>query len=91
MRTTDWAGIVELQGNKFGEIGTPGLEIYSGYVRQAYNAELYWPSCAALYDRIWRSDPEVAVARLVLNSLASKLDISVVTDEIGRASCRERV
>jgi hypothetical protein len=69
-----------LQGSKFEEVGTPGLEIYSGYVRQAYNAELYWPSCAALYDRIWRSDPEVAVARLVLNSLASKLDISVVTD-----------
>ena len=39
----DWAGIVGLQGSKFEEVGTPGLEIYSGYVRQAYNAELYWP------------------------------------------------
>lgn len=71
--------MAETKGN-FKELGTPGLESWGGWIRQAYNNSLYWPSVAPLYDRIWRSDPEVAVARLVLESMTSDLDVKFDLD-----------
>ncbi|MEA1998257.1 MAG: hypothetical protein U9N61_02875 [Euryarchaeota archaeon] len=59
----------ELQSNT-GEKGISGIEAYSGYVRMAYNADLYWPTCFPLYDRIRRSDPEVSLIRLIWGSFA---------------------
>lgn len=61
--------------NKFAEIGSTGLEAWGGWVKMAYATELTWPTCAALYNRIWRSDPEVGIARAVLDSMSSQLDI----------------
>lgn len=59
------------------ENGTSGLNILSGFVRQAYSTELYWPQCSPLYDRIWRSDPECTVARTVMETLSSEIQIGV--------------
>ena len=61
--------------NKWGETGTSGLQAWGGYVDEAYAAEVRWPACIPLYDRIWRSDPEVAIARLVMETLASDIEI----------------
>lgn len=41
------------------ELGTQGLEMWSGYIQQAYEAELYWPGVYRIYNRIRRSDPEI--------------------------------
>lgn len=43
----------------FDEVGTSGLEMYSGFVQAAYDAELYWPAAGTIYSRIRRSDPEI--------------------------------
>lgn len=73
------AKVVELQaaGNKWAEVGTPGLETTSGFIQEAYSAELYWPDCEPLYSRIYRSDPEVAMVRTIFEAWASKQTISV--------------
>ena len=57
-------GILEMQESgarvrPFEEIGTSGLEMYSGFVQAAYDAELYWPHVGTIYNRIRRSDPEI--------------------------------
>lgn len=59
----------------FEEIGTPGLDMFYGILSEAYINELQWPSVEPVYTRMWRSDPEVAVARLVLDTLASQVEI----------------
>jgi len=64
--------------SQWAEIGTPGLTHWGGYLEAAYNAELYWPSCFALYNRIRRSDPEISVVRTGYSSLARKVEIEVV-------------
>jgi len=67
----------------FGEMGVLGLEMFSGYIRMAYNAELYWPTCFPLYDRIRRSDPEVSLIRTIWGSLARNVEFrwEMKTDE----------
>lgn len=45
--------------NQYDEIGSIGIESWSGYIRQAYTAELTWPTCYPLFNRIRRSDPEI--------------------------------
>jgi len=77
--------LVELQAEnngtkpagKFAELGTPGLSIYAGLLTEAYSRELYWPTVAPLYDRLWRSDPEVSVVRLMWESWASGQSVEV--------------
>lgn len=64
----------------FDEIGTLGLSAWSGYLSMAYDAELYWPQCAPLYDRIWRSDPEVAIARTVMDAMSGQLSVGFEVD-----------
>lgn len=67
--------------NKFSEIGTSGLNVDYGFVSEAYNNKLYWPTCAPLYNRIWRSDPEVTIARTVIEAFASKQDLYFETPQ----------
>lgn len=57
---------------EFDEVGTPGLSVFGGYIMQAYNAKLMWPSCEPLYSRIWRSDPETAIVRTLFNALTGQ-------------------
>lgn len=74
------APLTELQSKIEDEIGSLGLETYAGYVRAAYNAELYWPTCFPLYDRIRRSDPEVALIRNIWTSFARDIDFQWIID-----------
>ncbi len=71
-------GRYHLAAPNWQEVGTPGIEAWAGIVQQAYNAELYWPQVAPLYNRIWRSDPEASVARVIQESMASKLTVEFV-------------
>lgn len=60
---------------KWTEIGTAGLKTYSGYVQEAYHAELHWPSVQPLYSRMRRSDPEISVVRNVFQALARSVKL----------------
>lgn len=51
------------------EIGTPGLELFGGYVRQAYISELQWPTVYTTYNRIRRSDPEITMVRRAFEAI----------------------
>ncbi len=68
---------------KWQEIGTPGLDIWSGFVNEAYHTDLYWPSVYPLFNRIRRSDPEISISRQMFVSFARQLSLSWVpaTDE----------
>jgi hypothetical protein len=65
------------------ELGATGLEHWGGYVQEAYNAKLYWPSVQPLYSRLRRSDPEVVMARNIFQALASEVELKwdLQTDE----------
>ncbi len=63
------------------EVGSSGLDLTGGWVREAYTSELYWPQVAPLYLRIWRSDPEVTVVRVIMETLASKIQLGVEIPE----------
>ena len=65
---------------KWAEIGSPGLEIWSGFVNEAYHADLYWPTCYPLYNRIRRADPEVSIVRVLFVALARRLKMAWVPD-----------
>ena len=45
------------------EQGTSGLKAYSGFVNEAYNSSLYWPTVAPLYSRLRKSPTMAMVAR----------------------------
>lgn len=63
------------------EVGTPGIETYSGFVFKAYNSELYWPQVEPVYTRIHRSDPEVTIVRQLFSAWAGRLDVGVELPE----------
>ena len=67
--------------SKFDEIGLQGLPEYTGFVEAAYNSDLYWPTVYPLYNRIRRSDPEIAIVRTGYSSLASRMQIEVVSPD----------
>ena len=69
-------GIVRQRAGKLDEIGTTGLSTYGGWIDQAYIHELTWPAVAPTYARIWRSDPEVTIARNLYGALAGKVTVS---------------
>ena len=64
----------ELQSNgsrpNFQETGTSGLDAWSGYIYEAYNADLYWPDVYTLYNRLRRSDPEITIIRHLYSAMA---------------------
>jgi hypothetical protein len=57
------------------ESGTSGLKQFSGFVQEAYNRALYWPSVQPLYSRLRRSDPEISIVRNIFTSMARGVDI----------------
>jgi len=59
-----------VRARPYEELGTPGLEMWSGFVQQAYEAELYWPAVYKVYNRLRRSDPEIGIARTAFSMLA---------------------
>jgi hypothetical protein len=83
----DRIDLLELQqningrGDKWAEIGTSGLRAYAGYITEAYQAKLQWPTCADEYNRMWRSDPEIGIARTVLQAFGAKLSLYFETPE----------
>lgn len=68
-------GIVRQRTGKLDEIGSTGLSTWGGYIEQAYIPELAWPRVASTYNRIWRSDPEVTIARNLYGALAGKVTV----------------
>ncbi len=75
-------GLTKTQ-SKWAEIGSSGLEVWSGFISEAYNTDLYWPTVYPLYNRIRRSDPEITIARNLFVALSRRLDLAFVpgTDE----------
>ena len=66
-----------MKARPFDEIGTQGLQMWSGFVQEAHDAELYWPYVYPLFNRIRRSDPEIGgIVRPAFAALARgvKLD-----------------
>src|SRR3990167_494497 len=59
----------------FAEIGSLGIESWSGYVQQAYHKELYWPDVYPLYNRLRRSDPEISVVRQLYSAMVGGVEI----------------
>jgi hypothetical protein len=59
------------------ESGTSGLQAYSGFVTEAYNQQLYWPTVAPLYNRIWRSMPEISMVRNAFTAWGRNVSIEV--------------
>jgi len=62
-------------GGKWLELGTLGLSSFSGIIEEAYISEYTWPQCIPLYDRLWRADPEVAIARLIFDAMSREQNI----------------
>jgi hypothetical protein len=60
---------------QYDELGTPGLQSYSGFISAAYNTQLNWPTVQPLYSRLRRSDPEISVIRQVFSALARAVKI----------------
>jgi hypothetical protein len=56
--------------NIFQQIGTPGLEAFSGYIGEAYIPELRWPTVYPIYNKYRRADPETVIAREVFATMA---------------------
>ncbi len=66
----------ESDGAKWAEIGSMGLEANFGFINEAYNSELYWPTCYPLYNRMRRSDPEISIVRVLFGALASQIKLA---------------
>lgn len=60
-------------GETYREVGSPGLQIAMGFINEAYNAELVWPTVEPLFSRIRRSDPEISIVREVFKALARRM------------------
>jgi len=52
---------VRIVFNEAQEIGSTGLKAASGFIQEAYNAQLYWPSVSKLFSRIRTSTPEMVM------------------------------
>jgi hypothetical protein len=59
------------------ETGELGLKQYGGFVNEAYNTTLYWPSVQPIYSRLRRSMPEIVMVRNAFTSWARNIDIIV--------------
>lgn len=69
---------ISSNSSKWLEIGSAGLEVWSGFISEAYHADLFWPTCYPLYNRIRRSDPEITIARNLFVALSRRLKLSFV-------------
>jgi hypothetical protein len=78
LETTPLTGNGRLPG-QWQEVGSPGLDIISGFIRAAYSAELTWPTVFPIYNRIRRADPEVGgIVRPTYNLLARRTTLDVL-------------
>jgi hypothetical protein len=59
------------------EQGTSGLKAYSGFITEAYNAALYYPTVTTLYNRIWRSMPEMAMVRNAFTAWGRNVNVEI--------------
>jgi hypothetical protein len=57
-------------GLRFIEAGSEGIKGYSGFITEAYNAQLYWPAVQPTYSRLRRSMPEIVMIRNAFTSWA---------------------
>lgn len=57
------------------ERGIGGVDSFMGFIQQAYNTELEWPSVQPLYSRIRRSDPEITIVRQIFTALTRQLSL----------------
>lgn len=62
---------------KFDEIGTTGLDVFSGIISKAYLTKLQWPSVQPIYDRIYRADSEVTIQRIMMANAAGDQTLKV--------------
>ena len=63
---------------KMGELGSTGLEVWSGFINKAYHADLTWPAVYTLYNRLRRSDPEIGgIIRPAFVNMARQLEVRV--------------
>ena len=67
--------------SKFNILGTLGINGIAGMIDEAYAPELTWPGCVGLYNRIYRSNPEVQVARTVIDALSAQIKVGFVSPD----------
>jgi len=60
--------------SKFTETGESGLKQTDGWISEAYNTKLEWPSVQPLYNKIRRSDPEISQVRHMFVALSRGVD-----------------
>lgn len=80
-KLTEIRNEAELQRNgsgKFGEIGSSGLDSFSGFIKEAYETQLQWPQVQPLYSRIRRSDPEISVVRTIYSALGRNVTLEFI-------------
>ena len=58
---------------KWAAAGTSGIEMTGGFLNLAHTAELTWPGVYPLFERIRRTDPEIAIVRGLFNALAQEV------------------
>lgn len=57
----------------FNEAGTSGLKEQQGFVYEAYNAQLYWPTVYPTYHRLRTSMPEIVAIRQAFSAWARRI------------------
>lgn len=67
--------------NIYTEIGTSGLPVMAGYVQAAYNADMRMPAAYNEFERLRRSDPEVAMVGRAFSALVGQQQIIVQPPE----------
>lgn len=60
----------------FQEVGTTGLNVMSGYIQQAYHTDLQYPAVVPIYQKMWRSAPEIAISRQFFATMAGDLRLT---------------
>jgi len=63
--------------NQAQEYGTSGLKQQSGFIYEAYNSALFYPNAYAVYNKIWRAMPEMAMIRLAFTTWARSVSPTV--------------
>lgn len=58
---------------EFEEPGSSGLKGWGGWIQEAYRTELQWPGVESEYSRLWRSDAELTIQRVIHGSWAASL------------------
>ncbi len=66
--------MAEVGKRVFKEIGAQGLKEWQGFIAEAYSTKLQWPSVQPLFNKIRRSDPEIAQVRHMFAALSRAVD-----------------